>query len=145
VAHAAPLLAREGMGERVRHRAGNALTDDLGTEAYDVVLIANLVHHFDDATNRDLVRRVARALRPGGVLVIGEVIRPRSPEVAGQIGALTDLYFAVTSEGGTYSFAEIAAWQRDAGLTPRRPKRLVTAPGGGLQIAAKPAAQGKRH
>jgi hypothetical protein len=104
------------------------------------VLIANLVHHFDAATNRALVGRVARALRPGGILVIGEVIRPDSPGASGQIGALTDLYFAVTSEAGTWSFAEMAAWQRAAGLVPRRPLRLLTAPGGGLQIARKPLA-----
>ena len=129
------------MGDRVVHRAGNALTDDLGEEAYDLVLIANLVHHFDDATNRELVRRVARALRPGGVLVIGEVIRPSAPGRGGQIGALTDLYFAVTSESGTWSFKEMAAWQRAAGLVPRRPLRLITGPGAGLQIARKPQYQ----
>src|SRR5262249_18749812 len=134
---AAPLLAREGMGERVCHRAGDARTADLGSAAYDVILVANLVHHFDETTNRDLVRRAAQALRPGGVLVLGEVVRPASPERADQIGALTDLYFAVTSAGGTWSFAEMAEWQRAAGLYPRRPIRLFTAPGGGLQVAVK--------
>lgn len=138
VAHAAPILAAEGMGDRVAHRVGDALTADLGEERYDLVLIANLVHHFDDATNRALVCRVARALRPGGILVIGEVIRPSAPGKGGQIGALTDLYFALTSASGTWSFAEMAAWQRAAGLLPRRPVRLFTAPGGGLQIARKP-------
>jgi hypothetical protein len=60
VKHAEPILAREEMGDRVMHRAGNALTDDLGTEAWDLVFIANLMHHFDEKTNRDLVRRIAR-------------------------------------------------------------------------------------
>ena len=61
VKHAEPILAREGMGDRVTHRAGNALTDDLGTQAWDLVFIALLVHHFDEQANRDLVRRIARA------------------------------------------------------------------------------------
>ena len=138
VAQAAPILAREDVGERVRHRAGDARTAELGTEVFDVVLIANLMHHLDEETNRDLVRRVACALRPGGVLVIGEVIRPGQPGTGGQTGALTDLYFAVTSEGGTWSCAELAGWQSAAGLRPRRPMRLLTAPGGGLQVAVKP-------
>ena len=137
VAAAAPLLAREGMGDRVVHRAENALTADLGAEAYDLILIANLVHHFTGAQNRDLVRRCARALRQGGRLVIGEVARPQTPDEAGQIGALTDLYFAITSAGGTWTFAEMADWQRSAGLRPRRPIRLFTGPGGGLQVAEK--------
>jgi 2-polyprenyl-3-methyl-5-hydroxy-6-metoxy-1,4-benzoquinol methylase len=137
VAAAAPLLAREGMGDRVVHRADNALTADLGRDEFDLILIANLVHHFTEAQNRDLVRRCARALRPGGRLVIGEVVRPETPQTAGQIGALTDLYFAITSAGGTWSFAEMADWQRSAGLRPRRPIRLITGPGGGLQVAEK--------
>jgi SAM-dependent methyltransferase len=140
VAHAAPLLAREGLGERVGHRAGDALTDDLGVEAYDLVFIFSLVHHFDDATNRELVRRAARALRPGGVLAIGESIRPRSPRRAGQAGTFFDFYFALTSAAGTWTFEEMAAWQRGAGLRPRRPIRLLTVPGAGLQVATKPAA-----
>jgi SAM-dependent methyltransferase len=137
VEQAAPLLAREGMGDRVRHWAGDARTADLGVAAYDVILIANLVHHFDEATNRELVGRCARALRPGGRLVLADVARPASPGRAGQIGALTDLYFGVTSAGGTWSFAEMARWQRAAGLRPRRAIRLLTAPGGGLQVATK--------
>jgi hypothetical protein len=54
------------------------------------------------------------------------------------MGGLFDLYFALTSEAGTWTFAEMAAWQRDAGLVPGKPIRLRTAPGMGLQTAAKP-------
>ncbi|HKI03957.1 MAG TPA: methyltransferase [Thermoanaerobaculia bacterium] len=137
VEHAAPLLAQEGMGDRIVHRPGNVLTDDLGTEAWDVILIANLVHHFDDATNRELAKRAARALRPGGVFVLQELYRPATPNDAGQIGALLDLYFALTSQSGTWSFEEMAGWQREAGLKPRKPVKFVTAPGNGQQVGVK--------
>lgn len=135
VEHAAPILAAEGMGDRVVHRPGNALTDDLGTAAWDVVLLSNLAHHFDQATNRELVRRIARSLRPGGVFAIVEIIRRGSPSEGGQLGALFDLYFALTSESGTWSFEEMAAWQREAGLRPRKPVRLRRSPGFGVQAA----------
>ena len=138
VKHAAPILAREQMGDRVVHRPGNALTDDLGAAAWDIVFVAYLVHHFDDATNRELARRVARGLRPGGVFVIQETIRPHSPQEAGQAGALLDLYFAITSQSGTWSFEEMAAWQRDAGLLPQKPIRFRSIPGAGQQVAVKP-------
>ncbi|HEY0513681.1 MAG TPA: class I SAM-dependent methyltransferase [Thermoanaerobaculia bacterium] len=139
IEHAAPLLAREGMGDRITHRAGNALTEDLGVEAWDLIFASSLVHHFDDATNRALAKRIARALRPGGIFVIQELYRPSTPKEAGQIGALLDLYFALTSEAGTWSFAEMADWQREAGLKPRRPLKFRTAPGNGQQSAVKPA------
>lgn len=141
VGEAAPLLAAEGLGDRVAHRAGDALRDDLGAESWDVVFIASLVHHFDEVTNRELARRVARALRPGGVYVIQDFVRPHSPGEAGQIGALLDLYFAVTSEAGTWSFEEMADWQRGAGLAPKGPVRFVTSPGTGQQAAVKAAAR----
>jgi len=138
IEHAAPLLAHEEMGERVVHRAGDALSDDLGSERYDVVFVGNLVHHFDDAQNLDLARRVARALRPGGVHTIFDVLSGSSPRKAGQIGAALELYFALTSLSGTWPAERMAHWQRAAGLLPRRPMRLRTSPAQGVQIAVKP-------
>lgn len=132
VEHAAPLLEREGMGERVVLRAGDALTDDLGEAAYDLILIFSLVHHFDDATNRKLVSRAARALRPGGYLVIGDALGPSAPGKGGQQAAFFDLYFALTSESGLWSFDDMRDWQVAAGLIPRRSVSLV--PGGGFAI-----------
>ena len=137
VDYAGPILAEEGMGDRVVHRAGDAVSDDLGTNAYDLVFMSQLAHHFSEPTNRALVQRVEGALRPGGVLVIQEITRRESPAEGGQLGAFLDLYFALTSGGGTWSFSEIAAWQRDAELMPLKPLRLRTLPGGGQQSAIK--------
>lgn len=139
VKYAAPLLEMEGMGDRVVHRVGDASTDDFGVETFDLVYTSNLVHHLEDGENRDLARRVARALRPGGHYVIVDSVRPRSAKEAGQIGTLGDLFFALTSRAGTWSFEEMADWQRSAGLEPRRPIRLRTGPGVGIQSALKPA------
>jgi SAM-dependent methyltransferase len=138
VEHTAPILAEEGLGDRVVHRAGDALTEDLGAAAYDIVLVAQLVHHFSAGQNRELARRIARALRPDGVFVILDAFRPHSPSDAGQLGALMELYFALTSRSGTWSPREMAGWQRDAGLEARDPIHLRTAPGAGLQAAVKP-------
>lgn len=139
VEQAAPLLAAEGMGERVVHRAGNALTDDLGEAEYDLILAFSLVHHFDAATNRTLAARCARALRPGGLFVIGDLMRPESPDRASAMDLFYDLYFALTSRSGLWSFEEMAEWQRSAGLDPRKPMRLFPGQGFGLQIGERPA------
>ena len=138
IEQAAPLLAAEGMGDRVVHRAGDALTDDLGTETYDLVLIAQLVHHFSEDQNRELAGRVARALRPGGVYAVLDEFRPKTPKDAGQLGAVLEFYFALTSQSGTWAVEEIADWQRAAGLKTRRPINFRTVPGVGIQAATKP-------
>jgi SAM-dependent methyltransferase len=137
VEHAAPLLARERMGERVAHRVGDARTAELGSSCYDLVLISQLVHHFDDATNRDLVGRAARSLRPGGLLVILEQVRREQPGEGGHVSSLLDLYFAFTSSAGTWSLDEIGAWQEGAGLLPLPPLRLLRLPGFAAVIAQK--------
>lgn len=138
VEEAQHLLAREQMGGRVVHRPGNALTDDLGEARYDIVLIASLVHHFDEAANRSLMQRIARALRPGGVLVVQEFMRSPRPRRGDHLGALLDMFFAVTSESGTWSTEEIADWQRAAGLQPRKPIWLRSIPRHAQQVARKP-------
>lgn len=128
---AAPLLAAEGLGKRLVHRPGDARTADLGIEQYDLVLMSNLAHHFDAEQNRELAARVARALKPGGAFVIQEPARAERPERAGQIPALLGLYFAMQSRPGvrTWTVAEMAGWQRSAGLKVRPAKSLRTAPG----------------
>ena len=142
VEHAAPLLAAEGLGDRVVLRAGDALRDDLGSEAYDLVFMMSLVHHFDDVTNRALMKRAADALRPGGVLVIGDSIR-LAPHETDELGSFFDLYFAMTSRAGLWTYAEMAEWQRAAGLVPRKPIGMPLTKGTGLQAADKPADGGR--
>jgi SAM-dependent methyltransferase len=126
---AAPILAIEGMGDRVRHQAGDALTQDFGENCCDLILISNLVHHFTDAQNRDLTLRAARALTPGGSLVIQELIRPASPKTGDQASQVLNLFFALTSTSGAWSVPEIESWLRAAGLKIRRPVWLRAMPG----------------
>ena len=138
---AAPLLAAEGLGERLVHRPGDAATADLGVEQYDLVLMSNLAHHLDAEQNRELARRVARALRPGGAFVIQEPARAERLGRTGQVPALLGLYFAMQSRPGvrTWTVPEMADWQRSVGLKVRRAKPLRTAPGWVQQSALKPA------
>jgi SAM-dependent methyltransferase len=126
------------MGDRVVLRAGNALTEDLGTDAFDVILLAQLLQFFDDATCADLIRRAARALRPGGCLIIQDMIRPDAPKKVQQTAAFADLYYALIDETEARSFQEFARWQADAGLVPQTPFRFVTSSGLGQQSALKP-------
>jgi 2-polyprenyl-3-methyl-5-hydroxy-6-metoxy-1,4-benzoquinol methylase len=137
VEHAAPILAREHMGDRVVHRTGDALADDLGENQYDIILISSLVHHFDDNANIALTRKCARALRRGGLHTIMDYIRVESPNDGGQVAWLMNFYFALTSRSGAWSFEDMSRWQRIAGLVPNKAIRFQRIPGSGLQIATK--------
>ena len=139
---AAPLLAAENMGDRVVHRQGDALTHDLGVQAYDVVLLSNLAHHFSARQNRELFARIARALRPNGVLAVVEPLRPDPAAGVGQLAALSELYFGLTSRSGTWTVDEIAQWQQDAGLLPATHAVALSSGDIGLQLACKPTIPG---
>jgi len=127
--------------DRVSFRPGDAREADLGEGTFDVVLMANLAHHLTAEENAELAERVARALRPGGVWIIQEWVRPASQREAARagFGPLLDLYFALTSRSGTWTLAELAAWQRAAGLHPSRARWLRSLPGTAQQSARKPA------
>ena len=63
---------REGQYEFVE---GSAFDVDWGEPAsYDLALVANLCHLFDEEANLRLVRRVADALRPGGRVAIVDIL-----------------------------------------------------------------------
>ena len=138
IKHAAPLLAKEGMGDRVVHRAGNALTEDLGREVYDLVFMSAVVHHFDETTNHQLMRRIAQALRPGGIVAIWEPVRQDRAGKIRQIGGLLDLFFGFFSEAGTWSRAEVAGWFRESGLKAYKARSPRMTPDLALHIGQRP-------
>jgi hypothetical protein len=71
-------------------------------------------------------------------MVIGEALRPSSPGAGGQLGAFFDLYFGLTSQSGTWTFKEMASWQKEAGLITRNPMTVRFTSEMGLQAADKP-------
>jgi SAM-dependent methyltransferase len=138
---AADILAREGMGDRVRHTPGHALEADLGQNVYDVILVSLLVHHFTDAQNRELALKIARALRLGGVFMIIDAVRIESPEDANRAnrraGAVLDVYFALTRNSGTWSVGQMQDWQHAAGLRTLPVTWLRTMPGAAVLRATR--------
>ena len=122
---------------RVSYKAGNALEDDLGSEQYDLVMINNVVHHFTPEQNNALAQKVARALKPGGIFIIGEFIRAEKPGEGGVIASASGLYFSVISASGNWSADEIESWQKNAGLKPEKPVKTMTIPGWKMIIARK--------
>lgn len=139
VTASAPLLADHDLGDRLRHQAGNVFDTDLGAGTWDVIFASQFTHHLSDAANRELTVRVARALRPRGVYVIQDLVRPATPRDArrARLGALLDLYFAATSGAGTVPIGTLRAWQREAGLLPQAPIWMRTLPGMVQQVGLK--------
>jgi tRNA (cmo5U34)-methyltransferase len=58
------------------------LEDPLPEDQFDLVVSCLAVHHLASREKRDLFRRVAEALRPGGRLVLADVVVPERVEDA---------------------------------------------------------------
>jgi 2-polyprenyl-3-methyl-5-hydroxy-6-metoxy-1,4-benzoquinol methylase len=137
VESASSIAAQYDMSDRVRYRAGNILMDDIGEAQYDLILINNVVHHFTHEQNLVLSQKASRALKPGGILAIGEFVRPSKPGVGGVVAATCDMYFSLTSSSGTWAAEEMRKWQMQAGLKPMKAISFMTLPGWQLLPAEK--------
>jgi ubiquinone/menaquinone biosynthesis C-methylase UbiE/DNA-binding CsgD family transcriptional regulator len=108
-------IREAGLEDRVRVRLGDMRSAEFG-EGYDLVLLSAVCHMFGEDENRALIQRCARALDPGGHLVIREFIldedRAGPPRAA--LFALNML--VGTEHGNTYSESQYRAWMEQAGL-----------------------------
>ena len=119
--------AKAGVAERFRPLSGSAFEVDWGT-GYDLVLLPNFLHHFDENGCIEILRRAHRALAPAGRVVVVEFVpnedRVTPPEAAGF--ALTML--AETPGGDAYTFSEYQAMLRTTGFLAATLHDLVPTP-----------------
>ena len=108
-------VAAAGCDAQFTYLAGDLFTIHLRRGSYDLAIIANVCHLFDETANRRLLRRLFRAIRPGGTLAIVDVLPnerldgPRSA-VLYALGLLLR-----TSRGQAYPFSTYAGWLRSTG------------------------------
>ena len=141
VRHAAPILAKEHMGDRVVHRPGDALVDDLGRPSGTSLSPAARasLRRGDQPRVHQAHRARPQAGRSPWRL---ELIRPATPGESGQARGLSDLYFALTSERGKRAGDESDEWESEAGLTVMRPIHLRTVPGASEVVGMKQGGTG---
>ncbi|MDO1447397.1 class I SAM-dependent methyltransferase [Rhodocytophaga aerolata] len=138
VEKAKPILASSPVKDKIHYLPGDALQDDLGNNQYDLVFMANLVHHFTHEQNVALCKKIYKALKPGGHIIIQEFIRPETPTSADQVGSVLDVFFALTSTSGTWAVNEISRWQKEAGFKPKKQIKFIAIPGAAQVVAVKP-------
>ena len=104
-----------GVAERVHTLAGSAFDLDLGT-GYDLVLLVNFLHHFDQPTCEALLRKVHAALLPTGRAVTIEII-PNADRVSPPPAASFSLVMLCsTPAGDAYTYAELEQMLRRSGF-----------------------------
>jgi ubiquinone/menaquinone biosynthesis C-methylase UbiE len=104
-----------GVGDRLRTLPGDAFTVEFG-DGFDVALVTNFIHHFDHATSVGLFKKIAKALKPGGRVVVLEFV-PNEDRVSPPIPAGFSLtMLAGTPQGDAYTFPEIQKMLTEGGF-----------------------------
>jgi len=110
------VLASEKMNERISMRRGDFLLDDLGS-GYDVALLFNIIHGLPPETNKELLRRLAKSLNPGGMLVIFDQLTGNEfGPVQRASNRFWGLAYLTLIGGQVYSAVEVGEWLAASGL-----------------------------
>jgi SAM-dependent methyltransferase len=112
-------LARTDVLDRITFVAGDFYRDEL-PGGHDLALLSAIIHQNSAEQNVELYRKIRRALKPGGRLVVRDHVM--SPDHTRPLrGALFAVNMLVgTAGGGTYSFEEIRDGLAAAGFVDIR-------------------------
>jgi cyclopropane fatty-acyl-phospholipid synthase-like methyltransferase len=104
-----------GVADRYHLLPGSAFETDFGI-GYDLVLIANFLHHFDSTTCTTFMRKVHTALKPGGRAAIAEFVPNPDHITPPTAAAFSMMMLATTPNGDAYTFAELESILKSAGF-----------------------------
>lgn len=104
-----------GVADRWSALPGSAFDVDLGGD-YDVILVTNFLHHFDEETNVTLLRRMRAALADGGKVITLEFVPNDDRITPPSQAAFALTMLASTAAGDAYTLREYDRMFREAGF-----------------------------
>ena len=104
-----------GVADRYDLLPGSAFEVDF-KGPYDVVLLTNFLHHFDVPTCVGLLKKVHKALKPGGRVATLEFV-PNEDRVSPPMPAAFSMtMLTTTAAGDAYTLSELTSMYTDAGF-----------------------------
>ena len=126
-------LARDKMPDAVLVQGdfSTGLAPELRTKTYDFILLTYALHHLDDAGKRSLIRELLRCLKPGGLLLIGDVAFRTQADLdayraaAGEDWDEDEFYFVYEDMRKAFPAMEYEQISSCAGLMTMRKEALI--------------------
>ncbi len=109
-------VGKAGVGDRFRTVDGDFHTADFGASAHDLVVYSNIAHQESPKRNVEIFRRIHKALKPGGTLVVSDFVLEND-----RTGPAFALFFHVnmllhTRAGAAWRETDYRAWLSEAGF-----------------------------
>jgi ubiquinone/menaquinone biosynthesis C-methylase UbiE len=114
----------QGMGKRVRLKAGDALKLSSYGKGFDLVLLSNFLHCFKRPEAERVVTKAGKALKKGGTLAVKEFFSSRDG-TAPYFSALFSINMLVVDAGDCFTRPEVEGWMERAGVTPVRFEKMA--------------------
>lgn len=105
-------------------------------QGHDLHLLSMILHDWDEAKNRALLRRSFDALPKGGAVVISELL-VNDEKTGPAPAALMSLNMLIETEGRNYTPAEYTAWLEEAGFRKIETVRFEAPAANGAVIGRK--------
>jgi O-methyltransferase domain/Dimerisation domain len=116
-------VAANGLSSRIVFRPGSFF--DSPIPQADVVMMGHILHDWNLAEKKSLIRKAHDAIPPGGALIVYESIidDDRSQNA---FGLLMSLNMLIETPGGfDYTGADCAGWMKEAGFRETRVEHLI--------------------
>ena len=107
--------AKAGVADRYSTIPGSAFDVAFG-EGYDIVLLTNFLHHFDQPTNETLLRKVHAALKEGGRAITLEFVPNEDRVTPPESASFAVMMLGSTPSGDAYTFSELEKMMTAAGF-----------------------------
>ena len=134
---AKPHIGKHGLNGRIHLKAGDMWQMNWG-ESYDLILLINMVHHFDLDSNRQLIQKAHAALKSGGQIAIFDQIEGSVfGSASNAIVQLLALMFYLFANGRVYSVEEMTGLLGETGFGQVQVTKVRQAPGSSLITAVR--------
>ncbi len=109
-------IEESGLKGRVSTKEGDCLEDDFGKELFDIVLVSHLLHIYEPAENKKILKKCWDSLLKNGIVVIQEFIlnTAKTQPVFSTLFSLNMLMG--TCNGSSYSAVDMKMWLKKTGF-----------------------------
>jgi 3-hydroxy-5-methyl-1-naphthoate 3-O-methyltransferase len=126
-----------GLDNRITLHRGNFFTDAELPSGHDTILLSMIMHDWAEPDCRVILGKCAKALPPGGRLIISELLVDDAKD--GPLdAALMNIHMLVETPGQNYTGATYSAWLADAGFIDIHTIRFEAPSANGVVIATRP-------
>jgi len=110
-------VQRMGVASNYEFIPGDVRVIDLGTDAYDLIILGQIMHDLGEEESRSLLKKVFTALHETGMVLISESM-PNDERTAPVFDLLFSLNLLLcTKDGDTFTRREYCEWLREAGFS----------------------------